>query len=330
MRMPHLIICLMLAFISFSLPSCSRPPEFWKEAKPGQKRVLVTFPPLYAITHAIAGDDAYVLSMLSGQGPHGYEGDPTDNFKVNGADLLIYNGLTLDDEFVGRMLRTHHNSKLSRLNVGQVLEKKHHDLMLHDNELHDHGDGKPHKHGEHDPHIWLGPKQATVMATIIAAKLGEVDAANKAKYEKRAKEFAEKMTELQAYGEKAFKDIDKKKRAIITTHESLAYFADAFEIEIVGSFQPRPGMDADPVAMSKLSKLVKEKQVRVIAVEPQYSRAQAEALRDSLKRDKIELTIVTIDPLETAPIATGSMNPDPAFFITKMRENIDTLAKAFQ
>lgn len=309
---------------------CSRPPEFWQEAKPDQLKILVTFPPLYAITHAIAGEDAYVLSMLSGQGPHGYEGAPTDVLKVNDANLLIYNGLTLDDDFVGRMLRTHQNSKLSRLNVGQLLEKKHHDLMLHNEQEHDHGDGKPHVHGHHDPHIWLGPKQATVMAKIIANKLGELDSGKKEKFELRAKAFGEQMAELQAYGEKAFKDIDKKKRNILTMHEALAYFAAAFDIEIVGSFQPRPGMDADPVAMSKLAKLVREKNVRVIAVEPQYSRAQAEALQASLKRDKIDVTIVTIDPLETAPIATGSANPAPAFFITKMRENIDALAKAFQ
>ena len=313
-----------------SVASCSRPPEYWKEAKPGQIKVLVTFPPLYAITYAIAGEDAYVLSMLSGQGPHGYEGAATDVFKVNDADLLIYNGLTLDDDFVGRMLRTHQNRKLSRLNVGQVLKKEDDDLIQKNKHKHDHGDGKPCLHGPHDPHIWLGPKQATAMARIIAAKLGELDPVKKDKFAQRAKAFGEKMSEIQTYGKKAFDGIDKENRNILTMHEALEYFAEAFDFKIVGSFQLRPGMDADPVAMSQLAAIVKEKNVRVIAVEPQYSSAQAEVLRDSLKRDKIDVKIVTIDPLETAPIATGSVNPDSAFFLNKMRENIDALAKAFQ
>ncbi len=313
-----------------SLASCSSSPDFWKEAKSGQKKVLVTFPSLYAITHAVAGEDAYVLSMLSGQGPHGYEGSPTDVLKVNNADILIYNGLTLDDDFVGRMLRTHQNRKLSRLNVGQVLKNEDDDLIQKNKHTHDHGDGKPCLHGPHDPHIWLGPKQATAMARIIAAKLGDLDPDKKEKFAKRAKAFGDTMKEIQAYGEKAFKEIDKENRKILTMHEALEYFADAFDFKIVGSFQPRPGMDADPVAMSQLAALVKEKKVRIIAVEPQYSRAQAEALQASLKRDNIDIRIVTIDPLETAPIATNSVNPDPAFFLNKMRENIDALAKALQ
>src|ERR1035438_4671618 len=84
------------------LTCCSPPPDFWEEAKPKHKRVLVSFPPLYAITHAVAGDDAYVLSMLTGKGPHDYESAATDLFMLNKADLLIYNGLTLDDNFVKR------------------------------------------------------------------------------------------------------------------------------------------------------------------------------------------------------------------------------------
>src|SRR5262245_37875710 len=78
---------------------CTPPPDPWTDAKPGQKRVLVSFPPLYSITTAIAGDKAYVLSMLTTQGPHHYEGTQVDVFKINKADLYVYTGLTLDDAF---------------------------------------------------------------------------------------------------------------------------------------------------------------------------------------------------------------------------------------
>ena len=84
MRRSHLltVFCLSLLWIE---SGCTKLPNYWDEAKPGQKRILVSFPPLYAITHAVAGDDAYVLSMLSVNGPHGYDFNTTDLSKVNKA-----------------------------------------------------------------------------------------------------------------------------------------------------------------------------------------------------------------------------------------------------
>jgi hypothetical protein len=76
MRRSYLLIrfafSLTFLFLLFGiwLMGCSPAPDFWKEAKEGQKRILVSFPPLYCITHAIAGEDAYVLCMLTSQGPH--------------------------------------------------------------------------------------------------------------------------------------------------------------------------------------------------------------------------------------------------------------------
>jgi zinc transport system substrate-binding protein len=333
MRRSYVIIMLCLTLLPFTLVSCGKTPNFWVEAKPNQKKILVSFPPLYAFTHAVAGDDAYVLCMLTTQGPHDYDGAPTDLFKVNKADLFIYNGLTLDDQFVDKMKLNHKNQALVMLNVGAVLEKKHDQkkddhLLLEGVQEHDHGDGEKHKHGEHDPHVWLGPKQAIEMTTIIAAKLAEIDPAKKKGYEERAGKFIDELKDLEKYGKAAFKA--KKNKKIITMHEAFDYFADAFDVKIVETIQKKPGMDPDSVSRAKLAKLCRDKDgPRVIAVEPQYSRAQADALQTTLKQDGIDVEIVTLDPLETADIPSGKMfNPDPGYYLKKMRENIDTLSKA--
>src|SRR5688572_26523739 len=93
----YLIIASGFTLMPLLAVGCTAPPDPWKEAKPGQKRVLVSFPPLHSITSAIAGDKAYVLSLLTVQGPHHYEATPMDAFKANKADVFIYNGLTMDD-----------------------------------------------------------------------------------------------------------------------------------------------------------------------------------------------------------------------------------------
>ena len=327
MRHSYLLIPIGFSLALLAFMGCSREPNFWVEAKPGQKKILVSFPPLYAITHAVAGDNAYVLCLLSMQGPHDYDGAATDVLKLNKADLFIYNGLTLDDLFAKRMLDTHRKSDLKELNVGEILEKDYHDDLLHsDGEMHDHGDGKMHKHGDHDPHVWLGPKQAKAMTEIIAAKLSALDPANKKSYDANAKKFLDELDELQAHGEAACKD--KKNKKIITMHEAFAYFGDAFGVQIAGTIQKRPGADPDAASMAKLVDLCRKENICVVAVEKQYSTAQAEALQRSLKAKGVAVEIVLLDPLETAEIPAGKLNPDPSVYLQRMRENIDTLAKA--
>jgi zinc transport system substrate-binding protein len=347
MRRSYLLTALVFSSFLFIQPGCTPAPNFWDDAKPGQKKVLVSFPPLYAITHAVAGDNAYVMCLLTTQGPHEYDGAATDLLKVNKADLFIYNGLTLDDTFANKMLKNHKNKSLEVLNVGEAIEKDdpkvlHHGAHDHDKaakgakeDKHDHAKPKKdakdqphdHKHGEHDPHLWLGPDQAQAMAKVIAAKLAKLDPANKKGYEDRAQKFSDELEEIEKHGKEALKG--KKNKKIITMHEAFDYFADAFGIEIVATIQKKPGTDPDAAAMARLIKLCKEEHVAVIAVEPQYSPNQAEALRANLKREKIEVQIITLDPLETSAAVDGkARNPDPGYYLKKLKENIDTLAKA--
>lgn len=320
MRRTYLLLCLVVLV----LPGCAKVPDFWADAKPTQKKILVSFPPLYCITHAVAGDDAYVLCMLTAEGPHEYQGAPTDAIKADKADLYICNGLTLDDDFSSYLLRNRRKRSLATLNIGAVMEEKHHELLLGGKD-HVHADGGVHKGGEHDPHIWLGPKRAIVMTEIIAAKLAEIDPAGAKGYEKRGAAFIAKLKELQAYGQAAF--AGKKHKKIITMHQAFDYFLDEFGME-AAAIQMAPGADPDAARMAELQRLCQKEKIGVIAVEPQYSHAQAEALQRDLKHHGLDIKIVTLDPLETAPVVDRKNNPDPNYYLIKMRENIDTLAKA--
>ena len=223
------------------LPGCSPAPNYWIEATPNQKKILVSFPPLYSFTHAVAGKDAYVLCLLTAQGPHGRDIAPTDIFKVNKADLFIYNGLTLDDLFADKMMLQRKNKSLVRLDVGMTLLDQHPKLILKgDEEWHVLADGSKHKHGEHDPHIWLGPDRAIAMTRIIAEKLADIDPSNKAGYHTRADEYVKKLADLHEEGKQKFKGKNIK---MVTMHEAFGYFADAFGITVVASIQKLPGLD---------------------------------------------------------------------------------------
>src|SRR5437879_5642592 len=143
MRRAYLLILFGFLLLPLAFMGCSPPPKMWNEAKTGQKKILVSFAPLYALTHAIAGPDAYVLCMLTTQGPHDYAGSATDLIMVNEADLFIYQGLSLDNEFVSKMLPNHNNKSLQTLSVGGVMEEEHKFVLENKekkgHEGHDHG-----------------------------------------------------------------------------------------------------------------------------------------------------------------------------------------------
>ncbi len=321
-----------MLLLGIGFVGCTRAPDPWKDAKTGQQRVLVTFPPLYCLTHAVAGDDAYVLCYLSSVGPHEYEFNPVDAVKAQGANLLIHNGLNLDDEFVKKIKA---RQKLDILSVGATLPK---DMLQplgddDDDDEHDKKDKKDkdkhekeeehHHHGAVDPHIWLGPPQAMAISDAIAKKLGEIDLSHAEGYTKRAGELKEKLAKLHEEGKERFKH--KKNKKVLTMHDSFGYFAKAFGLEVAGSIEPQPNVPPDHARLAKLAKL---KNFFVITFEPQYPKKQAEMLRDYLKRNGLDVRLTEFDPLETAPLGPDGVNPAPTFYFEKMRENIDNLAKA--
>jgi zinc transport system substrate-binding protein len=309
---------LSLFMAASTVTGCRRADDVWPST--GAKRVLVSFPPLYCFAKNVAGKDVDVRCLLTAQGPHEFikSANANETETVRKADLILANGLGLD-EWIYRMLKN------GKGNVVEVAEGIPQSLLKPSVEGESHGDdGHGHKHGSEDPHVWLGPPQAKAMVDVIVAKLAELDPKNKARYGERAETYKKELDDLQAYGKAKFGN--KKSRNIIATHDSLQYFADAFGLKVVGSIQPRPGIEADSKKLTELVKLCKEYDVSVIAVEPQYFKGTAEALRNQLSKQGVTVALVEVDPLETAPAAP--INPDPAYYTKQMYRNIDNIAKA--
>jgi zinc transport system substrate-binding protein len=212
--------------------------------------------------------------------------------------------------------------------VGEEIE---HDLLIHlaeDERKHFHEGGGECVHGEHDPHIWLGPDEAIAVVGQIAKKLGAIDPPNQKVYDDRAEAYIKELRELKEYGLAKFKSA--KNRRIITTHDSLRYFARAYGLESLGSIQAQAGADPKAGQLATLADFCLEKEVRAAIIEPQYSKGAAESLQKHLKNQKkYDLQLVEFDPLETAQ-ADRTGNPDPGLYVRVMRQNIDNLAKALE
>jgi zinc transport system substrate-binding protein len=301
------------------LAGCSKADNPWDNVPGGPTKVLVTIPPLYSFAKNVGRDDAAVLCLLGSKGPHNYEPVASDSLKAREANVFVAIGLGLD-EWTERIRNSSgHKDKIKLVEVGEMAGaiKEEHESGKEEKGGHDH-----HHHGDYDPHVWLGIPESIKMVNAIRDTLQEVDPKNKEGYAKRAAAYVKELQKLQADGLAALKK--KKNKKLIATHDSLRYFGKSFGLEILDSIQPRPGIEADATQMTKLVKLMKEKDVHVIATEPQYPRKLAEILKSKLEKLKVKVNLVEIDPMETAP----AEELDAGYYVKKMRENIANLAKA--
>jgi ABC-type Zn uptake system ZnuABC Zn-binding protein ZnuA len=310
----------ILLGLGVTLPGCSKARDPWKDVAGGPTKVLVTIPPLYSFAKNVAGEDAAVLCLLGSQGPHDYEPKSDDVLKAKKADAFFAIGLGLD-EFTGKIVNNSGNKKVKVVEVGEMAGaiKEEHEHGKEEKDDHGH-----HHHGDYDPHVWLGIPESIKMVNAIRDSLQQIDPKNKEGYAKRAAAYVKELEKLQADGLAELKK--KKNKKLVATHESLRYFGKSFGLEILDSIQPRAGIEPDATKMRDLVKLMKEKDIRVIATEPQYqsSHKLAEILKENLAKQKIEVKLVEIDPLETAQ----AKDLDAGYYVKKMRENITNLAKA--
>jgi ABC-type Zn uptake system ZnuABC Zn-binding protein ZnuA len=315
------LLVAVVAGLPFAGLGCSKAPgDGWDEAG-GPPRVLVSFPALYCFTKTVAGDDAGVQCLMTGVGPHDFQPSGGDVRKFTRADLFLINGLELEPHNLAEGMKLNSgNRKVPVVAIAEEVMKAHPDRRLKMAE-HDHADGHQHHHGEFDPHVWLGIPEAVLMVRRIAEELKRIDPAHGSGYERRAAGYIQELEKLQADGKKALEGM--KNRKIIATHESLAYFARCFGVEIAGAIQPRPGVEPDAATVARLTDLCRKEQVHVIAVEPQYLAGAAEALAREVRARGVAVELVEVDPLETAPAA----ELDAGYYVRRMKANLDNLAK---
>jgi ABC-type Zn uptake system ZnuABC Zn-binding protein ZnuA len=312
--LPGLALGLVVAVVS-----CSSQPDPWKDVA-GSPRIVVTTAPLYSFTRAVAGKRAAIQCLCTTTGPHHYETDHRDAVLLQSANLFLAVGLQLDDRFSDAMMRMSHRDRppdrLPYVKLGEHLPKG----LVHKARAWT----QAHRHGDLDPHVWLGTEQVVAMVGLIRDELIKIDEAHADEYRKNAAAYVEKVRKLGTDGKKMF--ADKKTRQIISFHDALSYFADSFGLEIADVIETGPGDNPTQRHLAHLVELCRARPIGAITVEPQYPESSsADKLMRELKGKGITVRLVEVDPLETA-------DPDElqqeggGWYERRMRSNLKALA----
>ncbi len=175
-----------------------------------------------------------------------------------------------------------------------------------------HEEGHEGHHHEADPHIWLSPAKATQMAKNICQGLKQEFPAYAAQFDANLEALTAQLNELEAYGKEALQDLSTRK--LITFHDGFAYFAQAFDLEILKAVEEESGSEASARELIELITLVNEHKLPAVFTEGNGSVSAAQVIS-----------------AETgAQVYTLSMVMSGEDYFTQMRQNIDTLKEALQ
>jgi zinc transport system substrate-binding protein len=243
----------------------------------GGKIITVSIPPFKYFIDAIGGADFRVNVMVpAGANPHIYEPVPDQIANLRKSVAYVSDGyLGFEMTWLDRFYET--NRTMKKLSLGKNI-----DLI------------KPEGHtdSEHvegaDPHYWVSPRCARIMASEIKILLTDLNP-------EKSEKYVENYTNLI----RSIDDIDKKAQELFAPykgspfmifHPTLGYLARDYGLNEIAV--ENEGKEPTPSSLKELIDIGKSKQIRVIFVQKEYDTKNARAIAA-----ETGAVLKTIDPL---------------------------------
>ena len=114
---------------------------------------------------------------------------------------------------------------------------------------HGQDDGHAHGAGACDPHLWLDPHNVIYWVLQIRDTLSAQDPDNSAAYAANADAYNRELVALESdFILPALEDLPAERRVLVTSHESLGYFATTFGFELITTVVPGISTMVEPSA----------------------------------------------------------------------------------
>ena len=278
MSQKHALLAGLITIIILGAAACQAPP-----VRPG-KSVVVTYSILGSVVKELAGDQATVtVAIPNGLDPHEWEPSARDIETINRADLVIENGLGLE-EGLTRTLRAARDKGVKfftaadyiavrRVGPGEGIPSGDPDQAL----------------GAPDPHLWTDPLAVKDMVGALARQLKpdlNLDAGE------RASNLESRLDALNKEIAGMVAAISPENRQLVTGHESLGYFAQRYGFKLAGVIIPGLSSQAGVSAadLAALKKAIEDNHVKAIFTELGTSPAVARAIGEETGVRVVPLT----------------------------------------
>lgn len=243
--------------------------------------VITSLFPQYDFVRQIAKDKVDVSLLLpAGVEPHSFEPTPQTIVTIGDADIFIYTNAMMEpwiEKVIDNVISDSLLIVESSLGI-EYIEHAHEDEE-HEDE-HEDDEHEDEEHGELDPHVWLDPLNAKVMAQNILTALIEADPENSDFYQTNANALFLQLDELKAEYDAVFAD-PAHKTIIYGGHFAFGYLADRYGLEILSPYTGfSPNAEPTPQAIVELINRMTELNIKTIyyqeLIDPKTARVIAE------------------------------------------------------
>jgi ABC-type Zn uptake system ZnuABC Zn-binding protein ZnuA len=227
-------------------------------------RVVTTLPDLADMVREVGGERVEVSAIARGtENLHAVVARPSHLVAMSRADLFVQVGRSLEVSFVPGLLENARNERIrpgapgfvsvsdgwESLDVPADLSRKAGDI-----------------HPQGNPHLNLDPRAGVHMATRVFEGLVRVDPGSESAYRARFEAYAARLTaalerwQAQAAGWRG--------KTLVSYHQEFSYLARAWDLEVLGTIESKPGIPATPNHLTELIARMKQRGCKVILTAP--------------------------------------------------------------
>ncbi|BAZ43729.1 putative periplasmic solute binding protein for ABC transport system [Chondrocystis sp. NIES-4102] len=265
-------------------------------------KIVTTFLPIHLFTQAVVGDTGEVKILISpGTEVHEYQATPEDAKILATADVLVENGLGME-EFLSGLIANVGNAKLQQINSSKGI------TAIKEEE-------QGHHHEEGNPHVWLDPVLAQQQVANIRDALIAIYPNNADTYHTNADAYIKQLQQLDNEFQQKLAPI--KGCNFITFHDAFPYLAQRYGLKQEAMVEiPEDSMT--PQDVQRVQQAANQYQVKALLSEPGIVDKRIQQISKDLN-----LPLGAIDPIESG-------QTDPQYYFQVMRGNLEALTRACQ
>lgn len=269
--------------------------------------VITSVAPIKDIISNVGCDRITLIGLVpEGVDSHTFELRPLDAAMMRDADLVIINGLNLEVSFervVESIRQDNPNIRLLKLGDNTITPQE----WIFDFSF-------PKEDGNPNPHLWLNVAYTIRYVELIRDELIMLDPSNREHYIKNSESYIARLEELDKGITASIESIPIQHRKLLTYHDSWAYFAKRYGMDVIGALQPSDFGEPTPQDIAKIIEQIRQEDVPAIfASEVFPSKVMEEIAREA-----------DVDVVETLAddILPGSKDDPNHTYIGMMIENM--------
>lgn len=276
--------------------------------------IVATTTMITDLVNNIGGDHVQVTSLMGpGVDPHTYKPSASDVYTLDEADMIVYNGLHLEAQFIEMFEQFSKRGVPSTVIAEGIPENQYLKVGGEDS-------------SEFDPHIWFSVNNWIDASRYVADQLKLHDPKHAADYEENVQTYIAQLASLSEYIKDRIEEVPEESRYLVTAHDAFQYFGREFNFEVVGLQGVNTQTEAGTGDISGLAEFIAEQKIGAVFVESSVSSRNIEALIEAVnsRGQKLE------NAGELYSDALGDREQDADTYIKMYKANIDTIVDALK